>query len=168
MPERAPLTDEMLALLHRLTGGIPKALTALLVETQQYALSQGYRSLSHAAFLDTAPGIPILLELKSLIDGLVGKDALKLRTYRDVDQARFADEWIPQDDSHVPMSPQAVPGTGPKDGKTIAAENRKRFKADQTRRKKKSAAKSSGGGTTQLAQENLAQLDAYIRGKEKG
>lgn len=167
MPERAPLTEEMFSLLHRLTGGIPKTLTTLFAESQKYALSLGHKMLSPPVILYAAAESPMLKALKPLIDGLVSKDPVNLRVYSDVDHERLGREWIPDEDNSGLEAMQ--PATRKqKSGEALAAEDRKRFKSDQTRRKRKAGTKEGATKMTPLAQEHIAQLDAIMGNKEGG
>lgn len=166
MRERAPLTEEMYSLLHSLTGGIPKTLTTLLAESQKYALSLGHQMLSPPVILYAAAESPMLKALKPLIDGLVGKDPVNLRVYSDVDHDRLSREWIPDEDSSG-METRHAAVRKQKSGEALAAEDRKRFKADQTRRKRKADSKQGGTNLTPLAQEHIAQLDAIMKREEQ-
>lgn len=165
MPERAPLTGELYDLLHRLTGGIPKTLATLLAESQKYALSLGHKLLSPPVILYAAANSPMLTALKPLIDGLVSKDAISLRVYSDVDHDRLGREWVPDDDSAV-METMPTTTKKQKSGEALAAEDRKRFKSDQTRRKRKADSKDGGTKATPLAKEYIAQLDAIMNRNE--
>lgn len=168
MPERAPLTEEMYSLLHRLTGGIPKTLTTLLAESQRYALSLGHKMLSPPVILYAAAESPMLKALKPLIDGLVGKDPVNLRVYSDVDHDRLSREWIPDEGSSGVETRLATATRKQKSGEALAAEDRKRFKSDQTRRKRKAGAKEGGTKMTPLGEEHIAQLDAIMNRKDQG
>ena len=92
MPKQTELTDKLIELLHRLTGGVMDFLLKIIVEAQRIALRLDHKSINEEHLKAAYEG-PIFTENRDLIRGLADKDLMRLTKVNDVPLDEFAEIW---------------------------------------------------------------------------
>jgi hypothetical protein len=167
LPERSPLTATHFNLLYRYTGGFPKCLAHLLAYSQQQALAVGATQLTLDLIEQAAKSSSMLNEMRPLIDAFVNRDALRLRTFNDVDTDYYKNKWRPENDCWQvgPISSPSPTTSGKKTQQDVLSQEQSRAKAQRTAAKNKTNKDPASSG----AQRDyfLQEIDSIIKCNRK-